>query len=375
MRSCGPGDQSSAGRTCWAAGGPRGHTRPRLHRAAAGTGLGLSPGTTAPLGTGRSGCPAGRPAGKASAHTTPGSGTHTERDAGHAQEDPGHVRAPGRRQTVRSARPGPRTAHRPGPRADPSSLRKGPGHSRVVPRKGGVSGSQACGSWNLSRIKPQFPQLHNEAGSLAVPEALFPGLPPCSTSSQVPREEPRGHGQGHQGFGPRQGRAAWGALGQGPLAPCCSPGGHPGSGSCYSPPPRSSRAGRAGPVTSRVSRTRSLWGAGVGSAVGATAWKPGLALVPPGTATPGTVLPTYRPGTGGRPGLAGSCSDSRRSRPRTWPRKRRVRTGIRRCLQEQQPCRLEQQPPGQLGARFAPCGLRAGPGAGAVPGLRLTTLF
>lgn len=168
--SCGPGGRSSAGRMCWAAGGPWSRTRPRLHMAAAGTGPGPSPGTTALLGTGRSGCPAGQSAGRASTHTTPGSGTHAGRDTGHAQEDPGHVRAPGRRQTVRSARLGPRPAHRPGPRADPSSLWKGPGHSKVVPREGRASGSQAQGSWSLSRVKPQFPQLHNEAGSLAVPE-------------------------------------------------------------------------------------------------------------------------------------------------------------------------------------------------------------
>lgn len=83
------------------------------------------------------------------------------------------------------------------------------------------------------------------------------------------------------------------AVGQGPLAPCCSPGGHPGTGSYYSPAPRSSHAGRARPVTNRTSRTQSLWGQEVGSVVGPEPWRPGLVLAPgPAQAPPNRSPPT-----------------------------------------------------------------------------------
>lgn len=49
-----------------------------------------------------------------------------------------------------------------------------------------------------------------------------------------------------------------GGEARGGRTPCCSPGGRPRSGSCYSLPARSSRARRALPVTSRASQSQSL---------------------------------------------------------------------------------------------------------------------
>lgn len=76
------------------------------------------------------------------------------------------------------------------------------------------------------------------------------------------------------------------ALGQESPVPCCKPGGRPGSGSCYSPPPRSPHEGRALPGTSRTSRTQSLRGGEVGAAVTA-----GSHPAPPGTALAHDVPP------------------------------------------------------------------------------------
>lgn len=109
---------------------------------------------------------------------------------------------------------------------------------------------------------------------------------------------------------PRQGTAAWGGL----------LGGTPGTLLQSRWPSRQRQllqsstqelpCGKGRPWDQQGLPNMITVGKGVGSAVGTTAWRLGLALVPPGTA-PGSVLPTYRPGTGGRPGPPGSCSDSR----------------------------------------------------------------
>lgn len=153
--------------------------------------------------------------------------------------------------------------------AHPPPARTPPG------REAPWEGPAACrpGLLEPEQHRTQFLQLHSEERGLVVPGALLPGRPaggvdlvrpppPAGSSSWVSQ----GIGvtdKGRSPLGTRTsdpGRAGRLARGQGPLAPCCSPGGHPGSGSCCSPPPRSSRGGRAPPGTSRTCPTRSLRG-------------------------------------------------------------------------------------------------------------------